>query len=77
MLPLYSETMKTLAASVDANQYGYTTWTFLPPATVTYLVSGMEEVWLGKITTADYLAQLDATFKQEKAEGKVPAIPAR
>jgi raffinose/stachyose/melibiose transport system substrate-binding protein len=69
--------MKTLAGSVAANQYGYTTWTFLPPATVTYLVSGMEEVWLGRITTADYLAQWDATFKQEKAEGKVPAIPAR
>ena len=77
VLPLYSETMKALAASVDANQYGYTTWTFLPPATVTYLVSGMEEVWLGRITTADYLAQWDATFKQEKTEGKVPAIPAR
>ena len=33
VLPLYTETMKTLAASVDAKQYGYTTWTFLPPAT--------------------------------------------
>jgi raffinose/stachyose/melibiose transport system substrate-binding protein len=77
VLPLYSETMKVLAASVDANQYGYTTWTFLPPATVTYLVSGMEEVWLGRITTAEYLAQWDAIFKQEQAEGKVPAIPAR
>ncbi|MDB5541639.1 MAG: extracellular solute-binding protein family 1, partial [Devosia sp.] len=77
VLPLYTETMKNLAASVDKGQYGYTTWTFLPPATDTYLVSGMEEVWLGKSTTADFLAKLDATFKQEAAEGKVPAIPAR
>ena len=77
VLPLYTETMKNLADSVNKNQYGYTTWTFLPPATVTYLVSGIEEVWLGKITTAQYLEKLDATFKQEKSEGKVPAIPAR
>jgi raffinose/stachyose/melibiose transport system substrate-binding protein len=77
VLPLYSEAMKALAASVDANQYGYTTWTFLPPATDTYLVSGMEEVWLGKSTTQQFLETLDATFKQEQAEGKVPAIPAR
>ena len=26
----------------------------------------MEEVWLNKITTADFLEKLDATFKQEK-----------
>ena len=57
VLPLYGETMETLAASVNADQYGYTTWTFLPPATDTYLVSGIEEVWLGKITTADFLAE--------------------
>ncbi len=77
VLPLYSEAMKNLASAVGANQYGYTTWTFLPPATDTYLVSGMEEVWLGKSTTKDFLAKLDATFKQEMSEGKVPAIPAR
>ena len=77
VLPLYTETMKSLAESVNANQYGYTTWTFLPPATDTYLVSGIEEIWLGKLTTADFLAKLDETFKQEQSEGKVPAIPAR
>ncbi len=77
VIPLYGETMKNLAASVSDGQYGYTTWTFLPPATDTYLVSGMEEVWLGEITTAEFLAKLDATFKEEKAAGKVPAIPKR
>jgi raffinose/stachyose/melibiose transport system substrate-binding protein len=77
VLPLYGETMKALAASVNAGQYGYTTWTFLPPATDTYLVSGMEEVWLNKLTTADFLKKLDETFKQEQGEGKVPAVPAR
>jgi raffinose/stachyose/melibiose transport system substrate-binding protein len=75
--PLYGEVMANLATSVNADQYGYTTWTFLPPATDTYLVSGLEEVWSGSITTQDYLAKIDATFQQEKADGKVPTIPPR
>jgi raffinose/stachyose/melibiose transport system substrate-binding protein len=77
VLPLYGETMANLASAVNANQYGYTTWTFLPPATDSYVISGIEEVWLGKITTAQFLETMDATFKQELAEGKVPAVPAR
>jgi raffinose/stachyose/melibiose transport system substrate-binding protein len=77
VLPLYTETMKNLSTAVGAGQYGYTTWTFLPPATDTYLVSGMEEVWLKKITSKDYLKKLDDTFQQEKAAGKVPAVPKR
>jgi raffinose/stachyose/melibiose transport system substrate-binding protein len=77
VLPLYGEAMATLAAAVNDNQYGYTTWTFLPPATNSYVVSGIEQVWLNQITTEQFLEQLDATFKQEKGEGKVPAVPAR
>jgi raffinose/stachyose/melibiose transport system substrate-binding protein len=34
-------------------------------------------VWLGRITTAQFLEKLDQTFQQEKAQGKVPAVPAR
>jgi raffinose/stachyose/melibiose transport system substrate-binding protein len=75
VLPLYSEVMADLAAAVNQNKFGYTTWTFLPPATDTYLISGIEEVWLGSITTQEYLGQLDTIFQQELAEGKVPAVP--
>ncbi|UVK43927.1 extracellular solute-binding protein [Mesorhizobium sp. AR07] len=77
VLPLYTEAMKNLSTAVGDGQYGYTTWTFLPPATDTYLVSGMEEVWLKKLTSKDYLKKFDDTFKQEKDAGKVPAIPKR
>ncbi len=77
VLPLYTEAMQTLAQSVAEDEYGYTTWTFMPPATVSFLVSGIEEVWFDRSTTQEFLAQLDATFQQEMAEGKVPAIPAR
>ncbi|MER9455538.1 extracellular solute-binding protein [Mesorhizobium sp. M0478] len=77
VLPLYTEAMRELSTAVGAGKYGYTTWTFLPPATDTYLVSGMEEVWLKKTSSADFLKKLDETFKQEKDAGKVPAIPPR
>ncbi|MDB5523054.1 MAG: extracellular solute-binding protein [Rhizobium sp.] len=77
VLPLYSEVMKNLATAVGNGQYGYTTWTFLPPATDTYLVSGMEEVWLKKTSSADFLKKIDETFKSEKDAGKAPAIPPR
>ena len=77
VLPLYTEVMKNLSVAVSAGKYGYTTWTFLPPATDTYLVSGMEEVWLKKTSSADFLKKLDETFKSEKDAGKAPAIPPR
>ncbi|GGA94188.1 ABC transporter substrate-binding protein [Brucella endophytica] len=75
--PLFTDAMKTLASSVADGNYGYTTWTFLPPATDSYLINGIEEVWLKRTTTADYLAKLDATFQKEKQSGKAPAVPAR
>lgn len=77
VLPLYTETMKNLSEAVGAGRYGYTTWTFLPPATDTYLVSGMEEVWLKRLSSADFLKKLDETFKADKEAGKAPAIPPR
>ena len=77
VLPIYTEAMKTLASAVSEGNYGYTTWTFLPPATDSYLINGIEQVWLKKISTQDYLAKLDQTFQEEKDQGKVPAIPKR
>ena len=47
-------------SSVNEGKYGYTTWTFLPPATDSYLINGIEEVWLKKASTQDFLAKLVA-----------------
>lgn len=77
VLPLYTQAMQVLAQSVSENEYGYTTWTFLPPATNNFLINGIEEVWLGRRTVEAYLQELDETFRQEMSEGKVPATPAR
>ncbi|TPW30295.1 ABC transporter substrate-binding protein [Pararhizobium mangrovi] len=75
--PLFTQTMKTLSTAVKDGNYGYTTWTFLPPATDSYLINGIEQVWLDKISTEDFLSKLDETFQREKKAGKVPSIPAR
>lgn len=75
--PLFTDTMKTLAASVNDGNYGYTTWTFLPPATDSYLINGIEEVWLDKIDTNAFLTKLNDTFEKEFKAGKAPAVPAR
>jgi len=77
VIPLYTESMAALAAAVNNNQYGYTTWTFLPPATNSFVVSGIEEVWLGSLTTEDFLAEMENIFQGELAEGKVAEIPVR
>ncbi|WP_421725051.1 ABC transporter substrate-binding protein [Bauldia sp.] len=77
VLPQYTDAMAELATTVDETKYGYTSWTFLPPATNNYLIGGIEEVWFGRVTPEEYLQQLDDTFQQELTEGKVPAIPPR
>jgi raffinose/stachyose/melibiose transport system substrate-binding protein len=57
--------------------YGFTTWTFWPGATNTYLIEGIEQVWLNRITTEAYLGRLQALFAQELKDGKVPPLPPR
>lgn len=73
--PTYAATIASIKDAVGKGQFGYTTWTFWPPATEQYLINGIEQVWLGKVSSQDYLAQLDTLFKKEKAEGKVPPLP--
>lgn len=64
------------SASADGN-YGYTTWTFWPPATETYLIEEIEKVWAGDVTVAEYLQGLHDSFTAELAAGNVPPIPVR
>jgi raffinose/stachyose/melibiose transport system substrate-binding protein len=77
VIPLYGEAMKELAAAVASDGYGYSTWTFFPPASDGYLTDGIEQVWLGQQTVEGFLTELDRVFSQERSEGKVPAIPPR
>jgi raffinose/stachyose/melibiose transport system substrate-binding protein len=62
-----------LSASQD---FGYTTWTFWPPKSDTYIYEQLEKVLVGKLTPKDYCAGLDALFQQELKAGKRPPVPA-
>ncbi|MGB2955880.1 MAG: extracellular solute-binding protein [Anaerolineales bacterium] len=75
--PRIGKIFEDLSASSDAGNYGYTTWTFFPPKTDTYLFEEIERVWAGEITPAEYMAGLDVVFQEEFDAGEVPPIPER
>lgn len=73
--PLYASTIAGLASAVNKGNFGYTTWTFLPPKTDAYLISGIEQVWLSGLSSKDYLQKLNDTFQEERKAGNLPVIP--
>ena len=75
--PQFATIVHELTDAIQQNHYGYATWAFWPPATEQYLINGIEQVWLGQVTPAAYMAQVETTFKSELKEGKVPPVPAR
>lgn len=75
--PLFAKTVKDMHDAFEAGRYGFSTWTFWPGATESYLIDGIEQVWLNRGTTQAYLAKMDSLFQQELKEGKVPPLPPR
>ena len=75
--PLFEKTIAVMHDAFSKGQYGYTTWTFWPNATNSYLVEGIEQVWLNRITTEAYLARAQTLFAGELKDGKVPPLPQR
>jgi raffinose/stachyose/melibiose transport system substrate-binding protein len=58
-----------------AKSIGYTTWTFFPQKTESYIILYWEQVLTGKITAAEYCAGIQAAFAKELAAGAVPPAP--
>jgi raffinose/stachyose/melibiose transport system substrate-binding protein len=75
--PLFEKTITGLHEAFSKGQYGFTTWTFWPNATNSYVMEGIEQVWLNRISTGDYLNHIQTVFSQEFREGKVPPLPPR
>lgn len=65
------------AKASDEGNYGYTTWTFWPPKSDTYIYEELEKVWVGDITPEEYLAGLDQIFQQEREAGETLQVPDR
>lgn len=53
---------------------GYTTWTFWPPKSDTYIINSFENVITRKMTPAQYCSGLQSVFQQEFAQGLVPPL---
>jgi raffinose/stachyose/melibiose transport system substrate-binding protein len=75
--PRIAQLREALSQASAAGNYGYTTWTFFPAATDTYLAETIERVWSGEMTPQDYLTGLQASFDEEVARGALPPLPAR
>ena len=75
--PMLAEINASLNEAYAANNYGYTTWTFWPPESETYLIEEVEKVWAGDVTVEDYLAGHQEKFDAERAAGAAPPVPAR
>ncbi|HYJ13073.1 MAG TPA: extracellular solute-binding protein [Thermomicrobiales bacterium] len=75
--PRQARMIEELNAASSAGGYGYTTWTFWPPKSETYLIEDIERVWAGDLTVEEYLQGLQDIFVTELDAGDVPPVPAR
>ena len=75
--PRYAEILLSLSKAFEANNYGYTTWTFLGPKSNLYLVEEIEKVWAGDITVEQYLEGMQEIFSEELEAGEGLPIPVR
>ncbi|MGW0735527.1 ABC transporter substrate-binding protein [Streptomyces sp. NPDC002851] len=58
-----------------ATSIGYTTWTFFPQQTETYMIDYFENVITGQMTAKKYCEGIESRFTAERAKGRVPTAP--
>ena len=67
---IYEELQKYSAEGLA----GYTTWTFWPPKSDTYIINQFEYVLTKSITPKQYCAGLESVFRKEFEQGLVPPL---
>jgi raffinose/stachyose/melibiose transport system substrate-binding protein len=72
--PNYSRCYDAMAVNSKAGNIGYTTWTFWPPKSDTYIIDSMDGVITGSTKPEDYCAGLQNIFQAERAQHKVPPL---
>lgn len=68
-------TVRLYAELSAATTIGYTTWTFFPPQTETYMIDYFENVITGRLSAKEYCAGIDSRFAAERRQGRVPTAP--
>ncbi len=66
---------QTLATKSSHGDFGFTTWTFLPAATDTYLNTALENVLTGSLSPKSYCQNIQAHFEKDKAAGLLRPVP--
>jgi raffinose/stachyose/melibiose transport system substrate-binding protein len=66
-----------LNKSSEENNYGYTTWTFWPPKSDTYIYEEVEKVWAKQEDPKAYLEGLQKVFDEELKSQSLPPLPPR
>jgi raffinose/stachyose/melibiose transport system substrate-binding protein len=64
-----------LQQASSSSKIGYTTWSFLPAATDTYLYQNLQAVMLGELSPQAFCQGLQGQFTQALDSGLVPSIP--
>lgn len=59
-----------------AKTVGYTTWTFWPQKSDTFIAQSFDKVITKDLTPKEYCTQLDEIFQKERKAGAVPPLPA-
>ena len=72
--PNFSRAYDQMAVNSAAGNVGYTTWTFWPPKSDTYIIDSMDGVITGSTKPQDYCTGLDSIFKAELAQHQVPPL---
>ncbi len=75
--PRYIRALETTANASQYGNYGYTTWTFWPPKSDTYVIEKLELVFNNTLTPQEFSTGLQELFAQEFENGQVPPIPPR
>ena len=65
---MLEETQKDLSAA------GHVMWTYWPAETRQYMMDNIEKIYLGELTSDEYLEKTQEIFEKELADGKVPAV---
>jgi raffinose/stachyose/melibiose transport system substrate-binding protein len=59
----------------QAKNIGYTSWTFFPQQTETYLIDYWENVITGSLSVKNYCAGIQSQFAKDLSAGQVPPLP--
>lgn len=72
--PNYVRVYDELAVNSKAGNIGYTTWTFWPPKSDTYIINSFDGIVTGSTTPKAYCEGLQEVFSKELAAKQVPPL---